>query len=281
MEAFMDRFKDWAPRAHEGKTPEDHMARMYSVGHVESKIFYFNPVISALSAGIIWAFVIWAMVRQEDAAEDVSNAQGWVTDIWNWLYMFSQNIWLVVLFYVLYKYSDLKLRKDEDVIEFSDCTYFAMLFSCGVATGLWTAEAMWHYEGYATPRWMDKSMFNDNTRAEHSLMVTFFHWGIHGWIPYVVIGALISILTYRRGFPMSMRFFTLYPLFGEIYALCDFCGDVMWPDQPADWCHGRMSCGKRGHPWCRDHCWDCGEEMCRACTMTHDCDFPNPELPRL
>ncbi len=140
-----------------------------------------------------------------------------MTDIWNWFYMFSQNIWLVSLVYVLYKYYDLKLGKDEDMIEFSDCTYFAMLFSCGVATGLWyfTAEAMWHYEGYATPRWMDKEMFNDNTRAEHSLMVTFFHWGIHGWIPYVGIGALISILAYRRGFPMSVRF-TLYPLIGEM-----------------------------------------------------------------
>jgi hypothetical protein len=39
----------------------------------------------------------------------------------------------------------------------------------------YTAEAMWHHEGHGSPRWMDKSMFNDNTRAEHALMVTFFH----------------------------------------------------------------------------------------------------------
>merc|ERR1719162_190544 len=157
------------------------------------------------------------MVKQDEAAEETTEAQAWVTDIWNWLYMISQNVWIVVLFYVMYKYYDLKLGKDDEQPQFSDATYFAMLFSCGVATGLWyfTAEGMWHYEGYGTPRWMDKEMFNDNTRAEHSMMVTFFHWGVHGWIPYSLVGALISIMTYRRGFPMSMRF-TLYPLIGEM-----------------------------------------------------------------
>jgi choline-glycine betaine transporter len=95
--------------------------------------------------------------------------------------MGSQNIWLEVLFYILYKYYNLKLGKEEDVPEFSDCTYFAMLFSCGA-------------------------------RPHGDLLPL---GGVHCWIPYVTIGALISILTYRRGFPMSMRF-TLYPLIGEM-----------------------------------------------------------------
>jgi len=202
------------------------MKRMHGVGQIGSKVLYFNPVITALAAGGVWGFVIWAMVGKEEAAADAADAQAWVTDVWNWLYMISQNIWIVVLLYLLYKYYNLKLGKDTDEPEFSDATYFAMLFSCGVATGLWyfTAEAMWHYEGYNTPRWMDTMMFNDNTRAEHAMMVTFFHWGLHGWIPYTVVGALIAILTYRRGFPMSMRF-TLYPLIGE---LCyGFLGDLV------------------------------------------------------
>ena len=39
---------------------------------------------------------------------------------------------------------------------------------------------------------------NDNDKAIHALMVTWFHWGIHGWIPYTVVGALIGIMSYRR-----------------------------------------------------------------------------------
>lgn len=210
-------FKNWAPKDHGDETPEDHMKRMYSVGTPGSKFLYFNPIITGLSAILIWVFVIWAIVQEEDAARDAQKWQSWVTDVWNWLYMVSQNVWIVVLLYLLYKFWDLKLGKDTDEPEFSDATFFAMLFSCGVATGLWfyTAEAMWHYEGYGSPRWMDTNMFNDNTRAEHALMVTYFHWGLHGWIPYALVGAILAVMTYRRGFPMSMRF-TLYPLIGEM-----------------------------------------------------------------
>lgn len=213
------RLKDWAPRDHSKDKPkaEDHMVEMVSVGEINSKYVYFNPVITFVSCAILWGFVIWAMIAQEDATEDTQETQEWVTDVWNWLYMSSQNVWIVVLLYLLVKYGSLKLGKDDDKPEFSNGAYFAMLFSCGVATGLWyfSAEAMWHYELYDGPRWGDTQMWNMNTRAEHAVMVTFFHWGLHGWIPYTVVGALIAILSYRRGFPMSMRF-TMYPLIGEM-----------------------------------------------------------------
>mmetsp|Transcript_119171 Transcript_119171/g.299677 ORF Transcript_119171/g.299677 Transcript_119171/m.299677 type:complete len:777 (+) Transcript_119171:95-2425(+) len=218
LRSEFNRLKDWAPRDHSQDKPkaEDHVKEMYSLGKIGGK-FYFNPVVTFFSFGGVWAIVIWAMAAQGSAARKTWDAQVWVTDIWAWLYMITQNVWIVVLFYLLFKHYNLKLGKDDDKPEFSDGAYFAMLFSCGVATGLWyfSAEAMWHYEGYGTPRWMDEKMFNMNTRAEHAVMVTFFHWGLHGWIPYTVVGALIAILSYRRGFPMSMRF-TMYPLIGEM-----------------------------------------------------------------
>ena len=43
----------------------------------------------------------------------------------------------------------MKLGKDTDKPEFTNTTYFAMIFSCGVAVGLFvygTAEPMYHCE---------------------------------------------------------------------------------------------------------------------------------------
>jgi len=55
-------------------------------------------------------------------------------------------------------------------------------------------------------------------------MVTFYHWGVHGWIPYTTMGAVMGILHYRRGLPMSVRF-CFYPLIGEhVYG---FLGDII------------------------------------------------------
>ena len=44
--------------------------------------------------------------------------------------------------------------------------------------------------------------------------LAFFHWGIHGWIVYVVVGLLLAFLGYRKGLPMTMRT-CFYPLLGE------------------------------------------------------------------
>lgn len=55
---------------------------------------------------------------------------------------------------------------------------------------------------------------SNNQEAQDAINVTLFHWGIHGWIVYVVIGLLLGFLCYRRGLPMTMRT-CFYPLLGE------------------------------------------------------------------
>lgn len=214
--SWWTQYQRWAPTDHAGESAESHMGRMYYWGHPQSKLVYFNPVITILSAVLLWGFCIYAMLAKDDAEKTTSEWQEWVTRIWNWLYMASQNIWVIALLYLLVKYYGLKLGKDDEKPEFSDLTWFAMLFSCGVATGLWyfTAEGMWHYMG-TTNRISDTQMYNDNTKAELAMTITFFHWGVHGWIPYVVVGAVIAIMAYRRDFPISMRF-SVYPLIGEM-----------------------------------------------------------------
>jgi choline/carnitine/betaine transport len=177
----------------------------------------FNPVVSLLSAAIIWAMVIWSALDPDKVNEELSEWRSWVAEEWSWLYIASQNIWICVLAYIVIvsKYANIKLGKDDDKPEFSLASWFAMLFSCGVATGLWyycTAEPMWHYNGWGGSRF---AALDDNTRATHSLMVTWFHWGIHGWIPYTVVGALLGITAYRRDLPMTIRF-CFYPLIGDM-----------------------------------------------------------------
>ena len=85
------------------------------------------------------------------------------------------------------RYRNLKLGKPDDEPDFSRPQWFAMLFCCGVAVGLFyygVAEPVWHYHGYGGPRWSDGyGGFTDNDRAAHALMVTYFHWGLHGWVP--------------------------------------------------------------------------------------------------
>ena len=66
--------------------------------------------------------------------------------------------------------------------------------------------------------------YNDNVQAQDAMNITFFHWGIHGWIVYVVIALLLGLLCYRRGLPMTMRT-CFYPILGDkIFGLM---GDII------------------------------------------------------
>ncbi|KAK7248985.1 betaine/carnitine/choline family transporter [Aureococcus anophagefferens] len=195
--------------------------------------FYFklNPYVTLYSCVLIWGFIVYTISMRWDAYKEFQTWFQWVTDEWTWLYIASQNLWIGVLLYILCsKYAKIKLGGPNDEPEFSRVQWFAMLYCCGVAVGLFyygVAEPMWHFHGggrrWGGARWMDADM-NDNEKANHALMVTYFHWGFHGWVPYVVIGALMSIMSYRRGLPLTMRS-CFYPLWGK--AIEGWRGDVV------------------------------------------------------
>ena len=86
-----------------------------------------------------------------------------------------------------------------------------MLFSAGMGIGLMffgVAEPLTHYifppEG--DPETLEA--------ARHSMVLTFFHWGVHAWGIYVVVGLSLAYFTYRHGLPLTIRS-ALYPLIGD------------------------------------------------------------------
>ena len=54
----------------------------------------------------------------------------------------------------------------------------------------------------------------DNTVAQIAINVTFYHWGIHAWVPYCLVGLLLALISYREDLPMTMKS-CFYPLIGD------------------------------------------------------------------
>ena len=99
--------------------------------------------------------------------------------------------------------------------EYSDPTWFMMLFACGIGTGLFffgVAEPMFHYVG--KNRYSADPTMPDNTLAQIAINITLYHWGIHGWIVYSLVGLLLALLAYREHLPMTMKS-CFYPLIGD------------------------------------------------------------------
>ena len=66
--------------------------------------------------------------------------------------------------------------------------------------------------------------FSDNQRSQDAINVTLFHWGIHGWIVYALVGLAMGVVSHRKGLPMTIRS-CFYPLLGDrIFGLL---GDII------------------------------------------------------
>lgn len=96
-----------------------------------------NPVVTIISAVMIWAFVVWCMVEAEAANRQMSECKTWITDTFTWMYIGTQDAWaLFILVLYFSKYGKMKLGKPDDKPEFNDATYFTMLFAAGIGIGL-------------------------------------------------------------------------------------------------------------------------------------------------
>ena len=98
----------------------------------------FNPVVTLISAAVIWSFVIWCSVKPGEAYDEmVKGWMVWITETCTWMYIGTQDAWAVFII-VLYfsKYGSMKLGKHDDKPDFSDATYFTMLFAAGIGVGL-------------------------------------------------------------------------------------------------------------------------------------------------
>jgi choline-glycine betaine transporter len=130
-------------------------------------------------------------------------------------------VWVVFLLYVAFsKYGNIKLGKAHEKPEFNNISWFAMLFSCGIAVGVYTygvAEPMSYYRG----GWGEHNLagrgplYNDDDRAQLAMMQTFYHWGFHAWAPYIVVAITLGVVCYRWNMPLTMRS-AFYPLLGNL-----------------------------------------------------------------
>lgn len=96
-----------------------------------------NPVVSLVSAIIIWGFVVYCLNWTEDAKNEIPKWKDWITLTWTWLYIGTQDVWAVFVLYLLFsKYKNIKLGKPDEKPEYSDASYFTMLFAAGIGVGL-------------------------------------------------------------------------------------------------------------------------------------------------
>lgn len=146
----------------------------------------------------------------------------------NWVYVWSVTCFVIFLIYLLFsKYGNIRLGDNDSRPEHSFFSWVAMLFSAGMGIGLMyfgVAEPMQHYTAdvFGLGHYVNK--------AKNAQLYTFFHWGVHAWAIYGLVGLSLSYFAYRLKLPLSLRS-CFYPLLKnktngkwgnviDVFALC-------------------------------------------------------------
>ena len=128
--------------------------------------------------------------------------------------MGPQDCWVIFLAVIYWRFGHIKLGRPEDRPEFSNTAYFMMIYSCGVAVGLFfygVSEPLYHL---SSNRFAAAGYHTDNEKAMYAINLTLYHWGMHAWCVYTMVAVLLGFLSYVRGLPLTLRS-CLHPMIGN------------------------------------------------------------------
>ena len=168
-------------------------------------VFYPSVIIIAI-------MVLFAVLMPEKTGEVFNGLKSFLADKFGWFYMLSVGIFtFFVIFLAISPFGKFKLGPDQSKPAYSYLSWFAMLFSAGMGIGLmfWgVAEPVMHF---TSPPIGDKETIQS---AREAMKITFFHWGLHAWAIYAVVGLVLAYFSFRHGLPLSIRS-SLYPMIGD------------------------------------------------------------------
>jgi glycine betaine transporter len=167
-----------------------------------------------VSAAFALAFILWGVIAPENFGVVTQTFFDWVVSNLGWFYLLAGNFFLIfVVFLALSRYGKLRLGKDGERPEFSTFAWFAMLFQAGMGPALifWgVAEPLSHYSdppfGLARP--------GTTEAAQVGMQYSYFHWTLHPWAMYAIVGLTVGYFSFRRDEP-GLISPVFRPLFGD------------------------------------------------------------------
>ena len=172
----------------------------------KNTVFYVSLII----VGII---AVWS-VAFNDSFTVVANAAFKVlTTDFGWLYLISMIIFFgFIVYFAFGKYGKIRLGSDDSRPEYSNITWFGLLFGCGMGVGLvfWgVAEPLTYYLN--PPAGIEAAT---QASADFAFENFFMHWGILPWANYAVIGLALAYFMFRKN-KKGLLSVMLEPLIGE------------------------------------------------------------------
>ena len=161
-------------------------------------------------AVIVAAVVGWGLAAPDSFSNFADTAFGWVIDNLGWAFVLGGTIFVAfVIVIALSNFGTIRLGTADERPEFKTTSWIAMMFAAGMGIGLM-------FYGAAEPLAMyrDGVPGHDEHEVGTAMAQTMFHWTLHPWAVYAIIGLAIAYSTFRLGRKQLLSS-AFIPLIGE------------------------------------------------------------------
>lgn len=161
-------------------------------------------------AVIVAAVVGWGLAAPDSFSNFADAAFGWVIDNLGWAFVLGGTIFVAfVIVIALSNFGTIRLGTADERPEFKTTSWIAMMFAAGMGIGLM-------FYGAAEPlsMYLDGVPGHNEHEVGTAMAQTMFHWTLHPWAVYAIIGLAIAYSTFRLGRKQLLSS-AFIPLIGE------------------------------------------------------------------
>lgn len=181
--------------------------------------FDMNLFVSLVSAVLVIGFIVFTLIKPEVASATFNNINTILNQKFGWLFVLTINLSFVFLVVIgLSKLGKIRLGGFHAKPEFSNFSWYAMLFSAGIGIGIFfygVAEPIYHLN---IPSALQSGSAVDNFK------IMFLHWGAHAWSLYGLVAVGLGYFAYNKSLPFSFRSL-FYPIIGD--KIFGIIGDII------------------------------------------------------
>ncbi|WP_127559262.1 BCCT family transporter [Nioella ostreopsis] len=178
----------------------------------------FSKDVTVTAKILVGALIIWAVAFPDNAASVLGSLNSFLLANFATWYIWVVAFFIIVciLLALVPSTGRLTLGLPEDKPEFSNFSWFSMMFGAGIGIGMLTfatAEPIYHFA--TNPDVIVGSAEGSSAEnVRNAYKWSFLHWGIGAWACYALVGLSLAYFSYRRNLPLTIRS-ALVPLFGR------------------------------------------------------------------
>ena len=178
----------------------------------------FNKVVTFGAMIALIIFTIWVVLRPQNASEILSVIQTDTVHYFSAWYMYITFFFVIVCLTlaIIPKSGAARLGHTKEKPEFSNFSWFSMMFGAGIGVGMMTystAEPIFHFANNPDViKGLVEGQSAENVRYAYKWAA--FHYALTPWACYGVVGLSLGYFAYNKGLPLTIRS-GLFPVFGN------------------------------------------------------------------